>query len=147
MAISQEQIKEAFNLFDADGSQAIDIEEFGLAMKGLGFKLSHGELEEMMAAIDKDNNSLIEYDEFNRMVSEKMVTRDSEAEVMKAFKLFDIDNTGFVTVQNMVEVTKMLGENTPDDVMRDFVKEADLDGDGKLSFEEWQNVMTTMKGK
>eukprot|EP00666_Eupelagonemidae_sp_cell4sb_P002643 gene2643-21838_t len=29
--------KEAFNLFDADGSGAIDAEEMALAMKGLGF--------------------------------------------------------------------------------------------------------------
>ena len=32
-----EQLKEAFNLFDADGSGAIDAEEMALAMKGLGF--------------------------------------------------------------------------------------------------------------
>ena len=36
-ALTDEQIKEAFNLFDADGSGAIDAEEMALAMKGLGF--------------------------------------------------------------------------------------------------------------
>ena len=55
--------------------------------------------------------------------------------------------TGFVTVKNMIEVTKMIGETTGDDVLREFIKEADTDKDGKLSLDEWKSVMAAMKGK
>eukprot|EP01060_Flectonema_neradi_P003689 TRINITY_DN1238_c1_g1_i1.p2 TRINITY_DN1238_c1_g1~~TRINITY_DN1238_c1_g1_i1.p2 ORF type:complete len:148 (+),score=36.08 TRINITY_DN1238_c1_g1_i1:57-500(+) len=147
MALSPEQIKEAFNLFDADGSGAVDLEEMSLAMKGLGFEIPKNELLEMVKAIDKDGNSLIEFDEFEKMVTEKMSQRDSPQEVLKAFNLFDLDKTGFVTVQNMIDVTRMLGETTGPDVLKDFIKEADTDKDGKLSFKEWEAVMTAMKGK
>eukprot|EP01059_Diplonema_ambulator_P000999 TRINITY_DN10771_c0_g1_i1.p1 TRINITY_DN10771_c0_g1~~TRINITY_DN10771_c0_g1_i1.p1 ORF type:complete len:148 (+),score=67.48 TRINITY_DN10771_c0_g1_i1:50-493(+) len=147
MALTTEQIKEAFNLFDADGSGAIDLEELGLAMKGLGFDVPTKELDEMVRAIDKDSNSLIEFDEFSKMVNEKMMTRDSPEEILKAFKLFDLDNTGFVSVQNMIDITNMLGESTAEDVLKEFITEADLDNDGRLSLQEWQNVMNAMKGK
>ena len=147
MALSPEQIKEAFNLFDADGSGAVDLEEMTLAMKGLGFDIPKNELLDMVKAIDKDGNSLIEFDEFEKMVTEKMTQRDSPQEVLKAFNLFDLDKSGFVTVQNMIDVTRMLGETTGADVLKDFIKEADTDKDGKLSFKEWEAVMNAMKGK
>eukprot|EP01061_Rhynchopus_euleeides_P014070 TRINITY_DN243_c0_g1_i1.p1 TRINITY_DN243_c0_g1~~TRINITY_DN243_c0_g1_i1.p1 ORF type:complete len:148 (+),score=99.11 TRINITY_DN243_c0_g1_i1:63-506(+) len=147
MSLTTEQIKESFNLFDADGSGAIDVAELTLAMKSLGFSIQKDEIEEMVRSIDKDSNELIELDEFEKMVRSKMLTRDSDAEVLQAFHLFDLDKTDFVTVKNMIEVTKMIGETTGDDVLKEFIKEADTDKDGKLSLDEWKAVMAAMKGK
>ena len=68
-ALTDEQIKEAFNLFDADGSGAIDAEEMALAMKGLGFgDQPREEIEKMIRSIDTDANGLIEYPEFEKMM-------------------------------------------------------------------------------
>jgi len=146
--LTPEQIREAFRLFDADGTGAIDKDEMTLAMKGLGFEnVSQREVEEAIKAADRDGNGTIEYPEFESLVKDKMAQKDSEEEIRRAFKLFDLEDRGFVTLQNMKDVTKMLGETTPDHVLEQFVKEADTDGDNRLSLEEWRGVMNSMKGK
>ena len=147
-ALTDEQIKEAFNLFDADGSGAIDAEEMALAMKGLGFgDQPREEIEKMIKSIDTDANGLIEYKEFEKMMKSKMAQKDSPEEILKAFQLFDLDKVGKITFNNLKEVAKLLGENPGDDVLQEMIAEADEDRDGAVSFEEFKNVMLQMKGK
>ena len=127
-ALTDEQIKEAFNLFDADGSGAIDAEEMALAMKGLGFGDQPRE-------------------EIEKMMKSKMAQKDSPEEILKAFQLFDLDKKGKISFANLKEVARMLGENPGDDVLMEMIQEADEDRDGEVSFEEFKNVMLQMKGK
>ena len=101
-ALTDEQIREAFNLFDADCSGAIDAEEMALAMKGLGFgDQSREEIERLMSKMDTDANGLIEYDAFYKMMKSKMATKDSSDEIAKAFALFDIDKTNKISLANL----------------------------------------------
>eukprot|EP00994_Dinema_validum_P003855 NODE_1871_length_822_cov_342.313066_g1451_i1.p2 GENE.NODE_1871_length_822_cov_342.313066_g1451_i1~~NODE_1871_length_822_cov_342.313066_g1451_i1.p2 ORF type:complete len:137 (-),score=36.58 NODE_1871_length_822_cov_342.313066_g1451_i1:329-739(-) len=134
-ALTDEQIKEAFNLFDADGSGAIDAEEMALAMKGLGFgDQPREEIDKMIKSIDTDENGLIEYPEFEKMMKAKMSTKDR-------------DKTGKISFANLKHVAKMLGENPGDDVLQEMIAEADEDRDGEISFHEFKSVMMQMKGK
>jgi len=147
-SLTDDQIKEAFNLFDADGSGAIDVEEMSLAMKGLGFgELPREEVDKMLKSIDLNSNGLIEFREFERMMKAKMTTKDSPEEILKAFQLFDMDRTGKVSLDNLRQVARMLGESPGDDVLREMIDEADEDRDGQINFNEFKNVMLQMKGK
>ena len=47
-----EEIREAFNLFDTDGSGAIDVKELKAAMRALGFQVRKAEIREMIADIE-----------------------------------------------------------------------------------------------
>jgi Ca2+-binding EF-hand superfamily protein len=147
-ALTDEQIKEAFNLFDADGSGAIDAEEMALAMKGLGFgDHSKEDIDKMVSNMDTDQNGLIEYPEFEKIMKSKMTEKDSPEEIMKAFQLFDMDKTGTISLTNLKAVAKMLGESPGDEVLQEMITEADEDGDGEISFHEFKHVMLQMKGK
>jgi Ca2+-binding EF-hand superfamily protein len=148
MALTVDQIKEAFNLFDADGSGAIDVDEMTLAMKGLGFgELPRDEVQRMVQTLDLNSNGLIEWPEFEKMMKQKMTAKDSNEEILKAFQLFDIDKKGKISLENLRAVAKMLGENPGDDVLREMIEEADEDRDGQISLAEFKNVMVQMKGK
>ena len=48
------EIREAFDLFDTDGSGAIDIKELKVSMRALGFETSKEELRKLVAQVDKD---------------------------------------------------------------------------------------------
>jgi hypothetical protein len=52
-----EEIKEAFDLFDTDGSGAIDPKELKAAMKSLGFETKNATIYQMISDIDKDGKS------------------------------------------------------------------------------------------
>merc|ERR1711865_821060 len=62
-----EEIREAFNLFDADNSGAIDVRELKAAMRALGFEVKKEELKKMISDIDNDGNGSIEFQEFLEM--------------------------------------------------------------------------------
>ena len=60
---------------------------------------------------------------------------------MKAFSLFDADNTGRITFENLKQVAIELGENLEDDELREMIAEADRDGDGGVDREEFYRIM------
>lgn len=53
---AKQEIKEAFDLFDVDGSGAIDFKELRIAMRSLGFEAKKEEIKKMMAEADADGN-------------------------------------------------------------------------------------------
>merc|ERR1712167_262793 len=70
-----EEIREAFNLFDADNSGAIDVRELKAAMRALGFEVKKEELKKMISDIDNDGNGSIEFGEFLEMMTARWVRR------------------------------------------------------------------------
>ncbi len=72
----------------------------------------------MIADIDKDGNGTIDFEEFLQMMSAKMGERDSREEIMKAFRLFDDDETGKISFKNLKRVAKELGENMTDEELQ-----------------------------
>ena len=67
--LDEEQITElqgVFQMFDVDGSGAIDITEFERIAIDLGEPLSHEELQEIVKDLDKDGSGVVSYDEFIR---------------------------------------------------------------------------------
>lgn len=70
----KEEIREAFNLFDTDGSGTIDARELKAAMRALGFQVKKAEIRKMIAEIDKDESGTIDLDEFTEMMTGKMVS-------------------------------------------------------------------------
>lgn len=64
-------------------------------------------------------------------VSDKILQRDPLEEIRKAFKLFDEDGTGRISLRNLRHIALELGETIDDDELRAMIDEFDLDGDGE----------------
>lgn len=65
------------------------------------------------------------------LVTERILNRDPLEEIRKAFKLFDEDGTGRISLRNLRHIAMELGENIDDDELRAMIDEFDLDGDGE----------------
>ena len=74
-----EEIREAFNLFDTDGSGTIDPKELKAAMQSLGFEAKNQTIYQMIGDIDKDNSGTIDFEEFLDMMTAKMSDKDTRA--------------------------------------------------------------------
>jgi calmodulin len=59
-----QELREAFNQFDQDGSGAIDRQEFAELMESLDAGMSDDELEIGFSEVDRDGNGTIEFGEF-----------------------------------------------------------------------------------
>jgi len=137
----KQEIREAFDLFDSDGSGTIDAKELKVAMRALGFEPKKEEIKKMISDIDKDGSGTIDFNEFLQMMTSKMSEKDSKEEILKAFRLFDDDNSGKISFKNLKRVAKELGENLTDEELQEMIDEADRDGDGEINEGEFLRVM------
>lgn len=84
---------------------------FQVAMRALGFEPKKEEIRKLMTDLDKDGSGVMDYEEFLSVMTSKMGERDSREEILKAFRLFDDDETGKISLKNLKRVAKELGEN------------------------------------
>ena len=136
-----QEIREAFDLFDTDGSGTIDAKELKVAMRALGLDAKKDEIRRMINDIDKDGSGTIDFNEFLNMMTARMGDRDSREEIVKVFRLFDDDETGKISFKNLKRVAQELGENMTDEELQEMIDEADRDGDGEVNEEEFFRIM------
>lgn len=55
--------------------------------------------------------------------------------------MFDTKRTGYVTVEDLKALSQDVEEHISADDLRDMVREADSDGDGRVSMEDFVRVM------
>ena len=67
----EEELKEAFRIFDIDGNGFISAAELHHVMLNLGEKLTDLEIEEMIKVADVDNDGQINYEEFLTIIDRK----------------------------------------------------------------------------
>ena len=137
----RQEIKEAFDLFDTDGSGRIDAKELKVAMRALGFEPKREEVKRMIAEVDREGTGTIEFQNFTDLMTVKIAERDPLEEIQRAFDLFDEDRTGKISLKNLRRVAKELGETMTDEELQEMIDEADRDGDGEISLEEFTRIM------
>jgi calmodulin len=126
-------------------------------MRSLGQNPSESELQDMINEVDADNNGTIDFpgpssspsphptltthSEFLTMMARKMKDTDSEEEIREAFKVFDRDNNGFISAAELRHVMTSIGEKLTDDEVDEMIREADQDGDGRIDYNEFVQLM------
>uniref|UniRef100_A0AAX7UPH5 Calmodulin 2a (phosphorylase kinase, delta) n=1 Tax=Astatotilapia calliptera TaxID=8154 RepID=A0AAX7UPH5_ASTCA len=75
--------------------------------------------------------------------------KDSLMENFEAFSLFDKDGDGTITTKELGTVMRSLGQNPTEAELQDMInevdemiREADIDGDGQVNYEEFVQMMT-----
>ena len=109
------EIREAFNLFDLQGSGTIDVRELKQAMQSLGFDAKNHTIYQMIADMDKDGtgseSNSIDFDGFLHMMTAKMSDKESKEDIEKVFNMFDEQGKGSISFKDLKRVAKELGEN------------------------------------
>ena len=78
---------------------------------------------------------------FQQVMAAKMHARDPKEESIKAFRLFDDDETGTISLKNLRRVAKELGENMTDDELQEVIDFCDKDGRGEILLEDFCSVL------
>ena len=136
------EVKQAFDLFDTDGTGSIDTKELKAAMVSLGFDSKNTVVFQMIADLDEDQSGLLEFDEFLYLMTNRITDKDSRANYRKVFNLYDDERTGYISIKNLRRVAKDLGEDIQEEELQQMIVRADLDHDDLVSEEEFYQFLT-----
>nr|CDS28110.1 calmodulin [Hymenolepis microstoma] len=119
------ELEEAFSLLDKNGSGTITTTELEIVMVALGLSPTKSELQDMINEVDTDGNGTIDMSEFQALMATKMrETAGDEDEIREVFRIFDADNNGYISNAEL-----------RDEEIKEMLHDADMDGDGKVSYE------------
>ncbi len=109
-------------------------------MRALGFEPRREEINKILASF-KNQDGTVSLDQFVNLMSEKIADKGAREEILKAFRLFDDDQTGKISFKNLKRVAVDLGETLTDEELREMIQEADKDEDGEVNQEEFLRIM------
>jgi len=101
------------------------------------FQVSDDETHRIFEALDSNNDEEIHYSDFlAAMVSTRITMHDDL--LRAAFKRFDKDSSGYITLENLRQV---LGETFEGEKVESLLREADLLEDGRISYPEFVSYL------
>ena len=111
------------------------------AMKQMGFDTKNPAIFQLVSDLENDEDSGISFDEYLNMMAHKLGTNDDENIIKRAFELFDEDHKDHITPDNIRKIANELGDDLNEEDIANIIQKNDLDGDGKLTFEDFEKVM------
>ncbi|ULT88665.1 hypothetical protein L3Y34_007701 [Caenorhabditis briggsae] len=147
---SEEELQEyrqVFNMFDADRSGAIAIDELEAAIKNLGLEQTRDELDKIIDEVDQRGNHQIDFDEFCVVMRRLTMKKSNWNEVVKeCFTVFDRSENGGISKKDFRFILRELGDITDNQIIDEIFNEADVDGNGVIDYDEFtymvKNYMT-----
>jgi len=82
----------------------------------------------------------VDFPEFLTMMSKQLSSRDTADEIREAFRVFDKDGNGFISVAELRHIMGNLGEKMPEEEVEEMIQEADIDGDGQVNYDGNQEL-------
>jgi len=87
------------------------------------------------------NQDFFSAQELAYLLRDKMAVDDEKREIVQAFKLFDVDNKGFINFSDLKRISDELGEDLKDEEIREMINEAATSSKGQVSEAEFKIVM------
>mmetsp|Transcript_6011 Transcript_6011/g.12591 ORF Transcript_6011/g.12591 Transcript_6011/m.12591 type:complete len:729 (-) Transcript_6011:177-2363(-) len=124
-------LRRAFEKYDRERTGIVTLQEFKSCLADYGY--SDIDLEKMFMGCDIDGTGQIRYTEFLAATIEAHGAIHEE-KIAEAFDRLDADDSGFISTKNLREI---LGKDFPLQDIDFIVDEADITGDGRISYEEF----------
>ncbi|CAL0308017.1 unnamed protein product [Lupinus luteus] len=137
------QLHEIFNRFDMDGDGSLTHLELAALLRSLGIKPATGDqLHALLSKMDNNGNGYIEFDELVHVMpnmNEQVLI--NQEELQELFEYFDRDGNGYITAAELSRAMAKMGHHLTYRELAGMITEADSNGDGVISFNEFATIM------
>ena len=126
--------------FDKSGG---DPEEVKREIKNLlsNLNVNNENIDEIYKEADLDGNGNVDINELLEYLAKKTSGIDLEDELLEAFKLFDTDGTGLISMEKLKGIFTNLKDVASPEEIDEILAIADLDNDGYINYEEFLKVI------
>ncbi|KAL7603364.1 hypothetical protein Lser_V15G18589 [Lactuca serriola] len=138
------QLREIFTRFDLDKDGSLTHLEVAALLRSLGLKPTGEQIHKLFKNMDSDGSGTVEFNELVSAMSSQMMSEDiliNQHELMQIFQSFDRDGSGFITPAELAKSMTKMGQPLTYRELSEMVRNADTDGDGVISFKEFQGIM------
>lgn len=158
-ARQQEQINDVFAVFDTNRDGYLDYGELRFSLRALGFELPKSDTYSYLVRYgiqppnwDTRRECSPVFREFTLPIWQGIAGtlihgRDPRSECERAFKLFDVDNKGLITVGDLRRVQHELGQSMEESELESMINEFDAEGKNAINVDEFVKIMLGRKQK
>lgn len=134
----EDLIREVFRRFDGDSDGKISPTELRSYFASVGEYMSYEDAEGIIRHVDRDNDDLIDFQDFLRLMENNGPDEDLRA----AFEMFEWEKgSGRITAKSLQRVLARLGDPTSYDECVAMIRVLDSDGKGGIGYDEFHQMM------
>ena len=138
-------IKDAFELFDANGDGRINAREIRSAMQSIGYDEKNPTVYEVMTELDNPRNKNsggATFNDFCQTVNYRVPEKETTEDLRKVFNLFlDDPHSNTTSLESIKRVADELGENIEEIELNAMLNKASKSG-ARLTFDDFVAIMT-----
>lgn len=139
-----DRLREAFKTFDQNNDDMISAtKELALVMRAYGLNPSQSELSNYIKHIEKDPRGNISFQDFSDFMHDKMRNFDLPEDIVDAFRTFDMEEKGYISINELRYVLMNLGETLNEQEMEELIISAQADVNGDVDYRAF--VRSTME--
>lgn len=135
------KLHEVFSALDKNGDGVLTIGEVSTGLSNMNVRYGD-EIVEILEELDTDGNGTIDYTEFiAASIDHKLYEQESVCKA--AFRVFDLDGDGKITIDEMHQVLEMnfVQEAFSREMIEEIINEVDTNNDGSIDFDEFLKMM------
>merc|ERR1711904_472667 len=141
--LSKDQLKGVahdFKLVDSDHDGFLTPHEAGVLFRALGQTVTDDELAKCLQDVSSES---IDFDAFTRFFEDHYRQPTSEDVLLQAFRVFDLSDSGVMSVKKLQEVLASLGEPMPSAEVDHVVRMAEVDNRGLFEYRKLVSRLCT----
>ena len=140
-----EELRQAFDLFDVKENGKIDPSEIKETMKQLGFDLKNPTIYKIIEDLEtpeSKNNGGLSFSQFSEQMNKRLGDKESKEGARRIFDLFVDDvNAEYIPLDSLKKLAKEIGDKSSDDVLKDMIESASKNN-GKLYFDDFYYIIS-----
>uniref|UniRef100_A0A096NMG4 Calmodulin-like protein 4 n=1 Tax=Papio anubis TaxID=9555 RepID=A0A096NMG4_PAPAN len=143
--LSQDQIneyKECFSLYDKQQRGKIKATDLMVAMRCLGASPTPGEVQRHLQTHGIDGNGELDFSTFLTIMHMQIKQEDPKKEILLAMLMADKEKKGYIMASDLRSKLTSLGEKLTHKEVDDLFREAGIEPNGKVKYDEFIHKIT-----
>lgn len=140
--LNHEQIvefKKAFRFYDRDGDGKVAVSELGVLMRALGACPTNDQLRNWVA--EHNLQSGFDFPTLLTLMAKALAERPCEADIVTAFKVFDKQDKGLISISDLRHILNTLGEDLGEEELDRIIAIIPRDENDNVDYRSFAKVL------
>lgn len=128
-SVQEKKIAEVFFAFDHSAVNMVQAKDVGTILRIIGFTPTEAEVQDVVSKTEfQDHPGNVHLSKFlpfiKKVINEKKLKPSTSETLLRAFRLFDNENKGYIEMKTFVTVMKTTGDVLDDEELKEMMKAA-----------------------